>query len=562
LRRPIVGFLVLVVTLAFVQLYQLRNTMPSPDGVAYFEVADQIHQVGYAAALPIHWSPLYPLYVLAGRAVAGSGLDRELLRTAVGDAVLLVVLCVTVLVAFHSLARLCWPETPLARHAWLAYACGLALFFSFAMLRVGLRMPDALVTSFVVATLWAWCQSIARRLDLRWCALAGVLSGLAFLTRGNLLHWSLAAGVVACASAPAVTPRRRVAAYAVFCLGLAVLFAPQTYALSSARGHFTFGETGKIVFAPSYGAEYEAGFPAWPVRLNAGDVRIFTDDRDLNFPGFYDIGREFEDAKVFQNWWRMPWAVVRSVDNCLFGTWSPAFALLWPLLWAVWPIALFEIWPRSALADHDAPANPRVRRRLAWFLMLGGSAGVAMHLVSFCNAYYMPPYLLAFLTGACLRLLDSEDGSAARRRAAWLVAGGFAIVTALSTVHHFRSSERRARTADLHEAQALSAALAPIAAAPGGLRKIAVAGNWLALYGVRLSRSQVVADLPEAAVLHDRARRAAAIVALRERGVVALLIDRTELRPDDLLMPAAMTSRWAVLDLRISLAASASAREP
>lgn len=557
MRRFIVGFLALVVTLAVVQLYQLRNTIPSPDGVAYFEVADQMQQVGYGSALPIHWSPLYPLYLLAGRTLAGDTLDRELVRTAAGDALLLVVLCVTVLVAFGSLGRLCWPETPRARHAWLAYACGLALFFSFAMLRVGLRVPDALVTSFVVATLWAWCQSIARKLDLRWCALAGVLSGLAFLSRGNLLHWSLVAGVVACASAPAVTRRRRITAFAVFCLGLAVLFAPQTYALSSARGHFTFGETGKIVFAPSYGAEYDAGFPAWPVRLNAGDVRIFTDNRDLNFPGFYDIGREFEDARVFQNWWRMPWAVVRSVDNCLFGTWSPTFALLWPLLWAVWPMALFEIWPRSA------PADPRaLRRRLAWFLMLAGSAGVAMHLVSFCNAYYMPPYLLAFLTGACLRVLDSQDGSAARRRAAWLVAVGFAIVASLSTVHRFRSSERRARTADLLEAQTLSSALSSIAVPLEGLRKIAVAGNWLALYGVRLSRSQVLADLPVPAVLHDRVRRAEAILTLQERGVVALLIDRAQLQPEDLLTPMAMTGRWAVVDLRISRAAPVGVPRP
>lgn len=556
MRKLLVGFLVLAVTLALVQLYQLRNTMPPPDGIAYFEVADQIQLVGYARALPIHWSPLYPLYVLAGRTIAGGALDRELFRSAAGDALLLVTLCVTVGLAFRSIAQLCWPETPAAGHAWLAHACGLSLFLSFALLRVGLRMPDVLVTTLVVATLWAWCQGLARDLDLRWCALAGVLSGAAFLARGNLLHWSLVAGAVACASAPAVPRGRRVLAYAVFCLGLSLLFAPQAYSLSSARGHFTFGETGKIVFAQSYGAEYAAGFPAWPVRVNGGDVRIFTEQRSLNFPGFYDIGREFDDASILQHWWKMPWAIVRSADACLFGNWSPSFALLWPLLWALWPVALFEIWPRFARAGHRGHAahgapGEVIRRRLAWFLMLAGSAGWAMHLLSICNAYYMPPYLMALLTGACLRVLDHAEDTLLRRRAAWLVAAGFALVAVLSTAQHFRASERQGRAAGLRDAQAVSAALAAVPAGGRGLRRIAVAGDWLGVYGVRLSGSQVIADVPQPAVLHDRARAAAVVRALQERGVVALLVDRSALRPDDLLQPVAMTRQWAVVDVRI-----------
>lgn len=552
MKRLLAGFLAMAVVLALVQLQQMRNTMPPPDGIAYFEVADQIQQAGYGLGLPIHWSPLYPLYLLAGRAIVGGSLDRELLRTAAGDALLLVMLCVTVGVVFRSLARLCWPDTPAARRAWLAYACGLALFLAFALLRVGLRMPDALVTTLVVAMLWAWCQSIAANLDLRWCALAGVLSGAAFLARGNLLHWSLVAGVVACASAPAVTRGRRILAYATFALGLAVLFAPQAYALSSARGHFTFGETGKIVFAQSYRAEYAAGAPAWPVRVNGGDIRIFTEQRSLNFPGFYDIDREFDDANILQHWWKMPWAIVRSADACLFGNWSPSFALLWPLLWALWPVGLFEIWPRAAPADDGMHADPRgdLRRRLAWFLMLAGSAGGAMHLVSFCNAYYMPPYLMALLTGACLRMLDHAEDTLFRHRAVWLVAAGFALVAVLSTARHFRTSERQGQAADLYDAQALSVALAAVPGGDSGLRKIAVAGNWLGLYGVRLSGSQVIAEIPVAGILHDRARREAAILALQERGVVALLVNRSELRPDDRVAPVTLTRQWAIVDLR------------
>ena len=114
-------FLVLVAGLALLQLRLLSNTTPPPDGIAYFEVADQIPRVGYGAALPQHWSPLYPLYLLAVRKVAPASIDRELLVTAAADALLLVALCVVVMLVFRSLGRLCWPDRDRLRLAWLSY---------------------------------------------------------------------------------------------------------------------------------------------------------------------------------------------------------------------------------------------------------------------------------------------------------------------------------------------------------------------------------------------------------------------------------------------------------
>ena len=157
-------------------------------------------------------------------------------------------------------------------------------------------MPDALVTSLAVATLWVWCQASARQLALKWTAAAGVLSGVSYLARANLLHWSLVVGVVACMLAPDVLPRRRFLAFAAFCLGLVLVFGPQSYVFSTARGSFTFGETGKLGFADVYGAVWPGGVPAWPVVLEGGDVRLFTESRDVQFPGFYDPSREFDDA--------------------------------------------------------------------------------------------------------------------------------------------------------------------------------------------------------------------------------------------------------------------------
>jgi hypothetical protein len=549
-------FLLLVATLALLQLWLLRNTTPPPDGISYFEVADQISRVGYGKALPQHWSPLYPLYLLAIRTIAPATLDRELFVTAAADALLLVTLCVVVMLVFHSLGRLCWPDDPRPRLAWLSYGCGLAVFLAFAILRVGLRMPDALVTALAIATLWVWCQASARQLALKWTAAAGVLSGVAYLARANLLHWSLVVGLVACVLAPGVMPRRRFLGFAAFCLGVLLVFGPQSYLFSTARGRFTFGETGKIGFADVYGAVWPGGVPAWPVVLEGGDVRLFTETRDVQFPGFYDPGREFDDATIQFSFRTLAWALPRSVNTCLMGNWTPSFALMWPLLWAVWPPLLFGVGRWSRAPDPD-DSRAALRWRLAWLLTLAGGAGVAMHLLTFCNGYYMPPYLIASLMGVCLAMLDvphADSGAGIRQRAAQVAGIGFAVAATLLTVRYARTAEASGRQDNLTDAKAMAVALTPFPPSETGLRKIAAVGrNWLGLYGVRLSGSQLLADIPNPDVLHDPARLAKAMDLLRDQGIVALLVPGGVLRPGDHVQWQPIGSgAWTVVDLQLN----------
>jgi 4-amino-4-deoxy-L-arabinose transferase-like glycosyltransferase len=550
----LVGFALLVVVLAAAQLSVFRHAQPAPDSIEYFEVADQIARVGYGHAMSLHWSPLYPVYLLAARKIAALPIEHELAVTAAADAVLLVALCAIVASVFMSLGRLCFHDREASARAWLAYACGLVIYFAFAVLRVGLRMPDALVTCMTVLTIWAWSHAIARRLDLRWSLIAGLFSGIAFLTRGNLLHWSLVAAVVAVVLAPGVTGARRLMAYGVFALGLLSCVGPQIYVVSSARGQFTFGESGKTVFAETYGAVWPHG-QAWPVRLSDGDVRMFTETRDLNFPGFYEPGREYDDATIPFRLSKTVLTVIRSMHATLFGYWSPSFALMWPLCWALWPAWAFGTALFGGIGDRNGTPNDHLlRRRLSWFLMLAGAAGVSMHMLSFSLGYYLPPYLIPLLLGLYLAVLDNRPDDAAsrrqRQRAGWIVALGFAVTTAMTTAGYLRRSDARARIGAVADANAIAEALSAFPAQGSERRRVAVAGQWLGVYGIRLSDSELIADIPNPAILHDPVRGMDAIRALRKQGIVALLIPRSEAQPDDALRWRAVTSGWAIADVR------------
>ena len=177
-----------------------------------------------------------------------------------------------------------------------------------------------------------------------------------------------------------------------------------------------------------------------------------------------------------------------------------------------------------------------------------------MHLLSFSIGYYLPPYLIPLLLGLYLAVLDHGPGDPAarrqRHRAGWIVAAGFAVTTVLTTVSYFRQPDDRARNEGFADANAIATALSAFPAQGGERRRIAVAGPWLGLYGVRLSDSSLIADIPDPAILHDRARGASAVRALRERGVVALLLPRSEAQADDPWAWRPVTRGWAIADLR------------
>jgi hypothetical protein len=235
-------------------------------------------------------------------------------------------------------------------------------------------------------------------------------------------------------------------------------------------------------------------------------------------------------------------------------------------LWALWPVLTFGFARPAAAGGDAAPGGTGVlRRRISWFLMLAGSGGVAMHLLSFSIGYYLPPYLIPLFMGLYLAMLDANPHDVTRlprHRAVWIVAGGFCAAAILSTASHLRRSDSAERIAAMSDTNALSAALAALPPAEAGRRRVAVAGPWLGLYAVRLSNSQVTADIRDPGVLHDPARAARAVAALRDRGVVAILCPRSQLQPGDPLAWRMVDSVWALADIREQAAAPASGGQP
>ena len=122
---------------------------------------------------------------------------------------------------------------------------------------------------------------------------------------------------------------------------------------------------------------------------------------------------------------------------------------------AVGSMATVAVWrgTKVACAGSRATVRATLRWRLAWFLTLAGCAGIAMHLLTFCYGYYLPPYLIASLMGVCLAMLDVSarrlECARDRQRAAQLAGIGFAVAATLLTLRYVRTAEATGREANL-----------------------------------------------------------------------------------------------------------------
>ena len=428
--RLFVGFMLLAVALAATQLVLFRDVLPGPDSIAYFEVADQIRANWLCpcalAALVATLSALSARgqndHRAAARPRAGGHCcgRRRIARSAVRPR--------------RSGVRLARPLVLSGSRgfvpSWLASACGLS---SVPVLRRPARRPA-----------FARCArdmlDRSRRLGL--VARNGQVSifdgarspacsaASRFSTRANLLHWSVVVGAAAVRARADVAWRaRRATRTASSLLGLLASVGPQTYVLSSARGQFTVWRVGQARVRGNLRrglAERSSGLAGSRERRRRSHLHRRARSE---LPGFYDPGREYDDASVPFRLTKAVLTVVRSVRATLFGYWSPSFALLWPLCWALWPVLMFgvTVFPCS-LRRAELERSAALRRRLSWFLMASGAPASRMHLVSFSLGYYLPPYLIPLLMGLYLGMLSREadpvTARVPRQRAVWIVAAG------------------------------------------------------------------------------------------------------------------------------------------
>ena len=252
LRQLKAGSRILIVVLGFLQAWAGRFYI-DPDGVNYLDVAHAYARRDWLQAINGYWSPLYSWLLAVIEVIfRPSPYWQSTYLHALNF-----VFFVSALVAFEfflnrllSLVNLLFPElnNESARPAWAWWLLGYTAFAvcTLRIITLSNDTPDMALAALVF--LATGCVIDLRQFErsaLRY-ALLGAILGVAYLTKGVMFPLFFVF-LVSAAFARGELKRPDLRALATLAGFLAVSM-PFVGALSHVKGHFTFGETGKVAY--------------------------------------------------------------------------------------------------------------------------------------------------------------------------------------------------------------------------------------------------------------------------------------------------------------------------
>jgi hypothetical protein len=252
LRQLKAGSRVLIVALGFLQAWAGRFYI-DPDGVNYSDVAHAYARRDWLHAINGYWSPLYSwLLAIIEIIFRPSPYWQSTYLHALNF-----VFFVLALVAFEfflnrllSLANLLFPElsNESGRPAWAWWLLGYTAFgvCTLRIITLSNDTPDMALAAVVFLATGLLIDLRESKRGLLRYALLGAILGVAYLTKGVMFPLFFVFLVsTAFARGGLKKPDFRASATLA---GFLVVSMPFVAALSHVKGHFTFGETGKVAY--------------------------------------------------------------------------------------------------------------------------------------------------------------------------------------------------------------------------------------------------------------------------------------------------------------------------
>ncbi len=393
IRRLTIGFCLVALMLGALQAWTARFDM-NPDGIQYLDNAAAYLHRDFHNALNTQWSPLYPWLIAALSAVVQPSRQQEFPLVHLLNFVLYAVSLAGFLFFVRSLRRLL-PVSSVASLLLLSYSA--FLYGSLDFTSLGFVTPDLLVNffAFVAAGLLMRIAAGDRRAWL--FSALGVTLGLGYLAKAPFLP----IGVVCLAISGLLGRRRTLLACAVF----AAMAAPYVWALSEAKGRFTFGDSAKLNVAwhvnglPNanwQGGPGGNGRPVHPTRQLSTHPAIFEFAKPIagTYPPWYDPAYWNEGVRIAYRPREFARATVEQVR--LYGYWLHHRQL--PLLFAL--LALFLL--RSSKGD----ALGRLKT-LGPVLALGAMP-FAMYAPVHAEGRYLAPFFVLLWTALFCGVLEDR----------------------------------------------------------------------------------------------------------------------------------------------------------
>ena len=503
LRLLRITFFSLAILMGLLQTLEYRNVM-NVDGISYLDMGDAYLRGGWKMLVNGHWSPMYPWLLGVATALFKPSSYWEF-------AMLHLVNFVAYLVALFSFDLMLrqviagqatyhddeHSPAPLPDWAFMAISYTIFMFSSLRLIDMKQESPDMLMSGFVY--LATALILYIRRTPGSWLAFffLGTALGLGYLAKAPMFPLSfvyLGVALILGGGLRKAVPR--------FLLALTVFLAtssPLVVALSRAKGHLTFGESGKLnqlwningaqpawywqdssrISGTGFSVGHGRGKFLHPPRLIFRDPPVyeFTSPVEATQPAWYDPSYWMEGAA--------PRFELKRQCSVIVENLAVYFDMLFTDQGALLAIFLTLCLLGAKCPDLDGLVAQ-------WPMLLPALAALAMYALVLVHPRYVGTFVAVAWTGlfAGLRLPSGIESKKI------IIPATLALVIAMgapltrAAVHSLTNGIRHRPHPQWQVAQALH----QMGVAPGD--KVARVGGTFGADWARLLRARVVAEVP------------------------------------------------------------------
>ena len=396
IRRLTIGFCLVALVLGAVQAWTTRFDM-NPDGIQYLDNAAAYLARDFHNALNTQWSPLYPWLIGALSAIVHPTREQEFPLVHLLNFVLYAMSLAGFLFLVRSMRRLV-PAGSLTSLVLLSYSA--FLYCSLDFTSAGFVTPDLLVNFFAFVAAGLLMRIAAGDQRARHFVALGVTLGIGYLAKAPFLP----IGVLCLAIAATLGRKRVLLACAVF----AAITAPYVWALSEAKGRFTFGDSARLNLAwhlnglPNthwQGGPAGSGRPVHPTRQLSTQPAIFEFAQPIavTYPPWYDPAYWNEGVQIAYHPRDFARALVEQAGVYAYCLHHRQLPLLFAL------VALFLL--------SSSKRGVAVRLKTLWPVLALGAMPFAMYAPVHAEGRYLAPFFVLLWTALFCALLEDRRAS-------------------------------------------------------------------------------------------------------------------------------------------------------
>lgn len=506
----------------FVQAWSIRFRI-TEDGNNYLDIASAYLRGDFAHAINAYWSPMFSwltalvLYVLHPSHYWDSTLLHFLNFAGLLIGLYCFEFCFRAFLKILENQKRSNGDSALSENSW--WILGYGLFFSTMLFVISLEptTPDMWVcvaTFLAMGILLRIVLNSQKTIDY---ALLGLVLGLAYLTKSFYFPLSfvfLLAAVVLAGGWRRAIPRAFVAV-----LLFALVSGPFMFAISKAKGRFTFGEAGVITYAEFVNPIRDAlfwqggeggGTPKHPARriLERPAIFEFSTPVGGSYPPTYDMSYWLDGVKPHFN---VPGEL--RILRQSFGTFFLIFLSQ----------SEFAVGLAILLFLQEKPLQALIYLARHWPLWLAPAAGCIAYSLVLVETRYVAPFLPFLWLAAFAGLVNNLPSSS--KRFALAVVLGMLAITGVKTAKYF-VSDLAVMHRQENEFWQAAQGLHQLGVQPGD--KVSIITGMAVAHWARLADVKIVAELPigqEAAFWQgDRATRATVYAVFARTGSRAVVM--------------------------------------